>query len=141
REAVSGRKTSETVQDMVRARSTDVSRDGQLDNKARTMSWTGSDVFHPDTASLALHDLPSNRKSESGVLAKFVTGRALGVEAVEDCLKIVGRNARSLVLDNDAHEARVSLGMYAHGPPRGTKGDRIVHEIAHHLSQPLVAAD
>ena len=42
--------------------------------------------------------------------AEFLARRALGVEAVEDRLQLVRRNAGALVVDRDEHAAAVAPG-------------------------------
>ena len=60
---------------------------------------------------MGLHDLPRDRKSEAGILSKSVVG-AIGIEALENALERVRRDARAVVLDREHDSLRV-LGVAA----------------------------
>ena len=49
---------------------------------------------------MRLDDLPRDRQAEAGILAEALTG-PVGVEAFENPLEGMGRNARPVVVDDD----------------------------------------
>src|SRR2546428_4390810 len=55
-------------------------------------------VLGPDAALMGFDDLARNRQSETGILAEGAF-RTIGIEALEDALEILRRNARALILD------------------------------------------
>ena len=84
---------------------------------------------------MGLDDLLGDAEAKAGMGAELLAGRTLAVEALEDRLQLVGRNARSLVLDLRHHPGALARGAQRHGPARGAEGHRIGDQVAEDLPE------
>src|ERR1043166_5598290 len=113
-------------------------RQRKLDNQAGAVA--GLAVLRPDAAADSFRDLARDRESEAGVLAEAVLARPLGVEAVEDSLEIVRRNAWAFVLHTHLRAAVGRAGRDGHRAAVRTERHGIVDQVAEDLAQALVIA-
>ena len=84
-----------------------------------------------------------DRQAEAGILAErgFLLG-AVGVEALEDALELVGANARAVVLDDDLDRCPRSAAQQRRAPSvRSAERAGIVDEVVEHLAEPAVVAE
>src|SRR5438034_1678854 len=95
-------------------------------------------ILHPDSSAGALGDLPRDRKTKTGVLAKMIVG-SFGIEALEDRLEVFLWDAGAAVLDRDAGATGVRGRHDGYRAAFGAERNRIVDKVAEHLAQPLVA--
>src|ERR1051326_8378060 len=113
-------------------------RQRKLDDQAGAVA--GLAVLGPDAAADAFRDLARDRKPEARVLAEAVFARPLRVEAVEDGLEIVRRNARTFVLHAHLRPAVARAGHDGHRASVRTERHGIVDQVAENLAQALVIA-
>src|SRR5690349_10378861 len=87
---------------------------GQLNLEAGATIWRGTTS---DAPAMGHDDLLREGEAEAGAV---LLGR---VEEIEDFLALFGRNARALIADREAHEARVA----------GSQGDADGASVRHRL--------
>src|ERR1700749_5057977 len=115
---------------------------GTLEREFYDEPWPGAfAVLGPDAAAGAEHDLPRDGEAEAGVFAETVLLRALGIEAFEDRLEILRRDAGAFVLDNDAREPVVRRRRNPDRLAVGAERHRVVDQIADDLTKTLVTAN
>src|SRR4029077_11169469 len=106
---------------------------------ARAISFMET-VLSPQTPAMGDHDLPRNIEAETRILAEALL-RPVGIEALENPLQILRRNARAFVLDRDLNLVAHALRLDRHAAPRRREGDGVVEEVDDHLAQAAVMAD
>src|SRR5205085_11706262 len=116
-------------------------RQRQFDDEPRAgPSLLGRAVCRPNPPAKPFRDLPRNGKPQSGITPESVIDRSFRVEAVEDRLKVFGRNSRTLVFHSYASAAVAMFDFDTHCRVVRTEGHGIVNEVAEYLSQPFVLA-
>ena len=86
------------------------------------------------------YDLPRNVEAETGILAEALL-RPVGIEALENPLQVLRRNAGAFVLDRDLNLIADALRLDRHATARRREGDGVVEQIDDHLAQAAVMAD
>ena len=82
-------------------------------------------VLGDDGAAMRLDDLPRDGEAEPGILAELVGLRAVGVEALEDALDVVGADAGPVVVDGHARSSSARAGRgCARCPPAARRTAR-----------------
>ena len=98
-------------------------------------------VLGDDAAVVRLDDLLGDRQAEAGVLAEGLLLGAVGVEALEDPLELVGADARAVVLDHDLERIGLAPHDDAHDAVLAAEGAGIVDQVVEDLAEPAVVAE
>ena len=76
--------------------------------RAPSTAVAATPVLGADRAAMRLDDLPRDGEAEPGILAELVALRAVGVEALEDALDVLGADAGTVVVDDHHDPLRIA---------------------------------
>ncbi len=85
-------------------------------------------------------DLFGDREAEARMGAELLFLGTFGIEAVEDGLQLVGRDAGAVILDRDHHFAAQAPAGQDDRAARRAEGERIGQEVAYDLAEPRFQA-
>src|SRR5260370_36851279 len=110
-------------------------RDREMERRAVT-----DGAFHPDLASVHLHDLLNDREAEASPGYRLRGAAAHSPEALEDVADLVRRDAETGVRDADQRVTALDAAGQRDRAAFGRVLDRVVDQVAHDLDQPVADA-
>src|SRR5215475_15579099 len=112
---VSRRRHSETRKDSCR-------REQQGEARAADPAIGLRQILGEEPTAMGFDDLARDAEAETGMGPELLPGRTLGIEAVEDRLQLVRRNAGALIGDAEADAPTLAAGKERDGPLRRAEG-------------------
>src|SRR5215217_683617 len=94
-------------------------------------------ALDPDVSAVGHGDLAADCEAKTAAADGAATGTVHPVEAVEEVLARLRRDARAVVAHRDAHLVDALPALDPHAAPAGREFERILHEIRQRLVQAL----